>query len=107
MPPISISSTSAPHYILDRPRLERLLRGRPPRPLLLIDIAVPRAIDPAVKAMEGVFLANVDDLQSTADGHVRARREELALCEVIVRERARSLWVDLTLPLAQPRLCSN
>lgn len=104
---IVISSTSAPHFILDRPRLERLARNRASRPLLLIDIAVPRDIDPAVKAMAGVFLANVDDLQSTAAGHARARRAELAVCETIVQERARSLWVDLEVRSDPARLGAN
>ena len=86
---IVISSTSAPHYILDRPRLERLLVGRHGRPLLLVDLAVPRDVDPEVKLLDGVFLANVDDLQAIADEHVRARREEIVRCDAIVRERAR------------------
>jgi glutamyl-tRNA reductase len=86
---IVISSTSAPHYVLDRPRLERLLKHRARRSLLLIDIAVPRDIDPDVKQLDGVFLANVDDLQAIADEHVRARRDEIVRCDAIVRERAR------------------
>jgi glutamyl-tRNA reductase len=104
---IVISSTSAPHYILDRPKLERLLQRRPPRPLLLIDIAVPRDIDPAVKAIEGVFLANMDDLQTVAANHVQARQAELAQCERRVGERARSLWAGLTPPGTRFILRSN
>ncbi|MBX3731038.1 MAG: glutamyl-tRNA reductase [Verrucomicrobiae bacterium] len=89
---ILISSTSAPHFILDFPRLERLLVGRPARPLLLVDLAVPRDIDPEIKRLDGVFLANVDDLQAIADEHVRNRREELARCDAIVRERVQG-WL--------------
>lgn len=88
---IVISSTSAPHYMLDVPKLERLLRQRPARPLLLIDLAVPRDIDPAVERLENVFLYNVDDLQAIADESVRHRRDEIARCEAIIREKARSL----------------
>jgi len=102
---IVISSTSAPHYVLDRPKLERLLRHRAPRPLLLVDIAVPRDIDPEVKLLDGVFLANVDDLQAIADEHVRARRDEIARCEAIIRERARALLAGLPGPAgAAPQL---
>lgn len=88
---IVISSTSAPHYVLDVPKLEKLLRTRPSRPLLLIDLAVPRDIDPAVERLENVFLYNVDDLQAIADDSVRQRREEIARCESIIREKARAL----------------
>ena len=88
---IIISSTSAPHYVLDRGRLADLLKRRPPKPLLLIDIAVPRDIDPEVRDLDGVYLANVDDLQSIAEEHLRTRRVEIARCETIIRERARSL----------------
>jgi glutamyl-tRNA reductase len=88
---IVISSTSAPHYVLDRPKLEKLLKQRGPRALLLIDIAVPRDIDPEVKLLNDVFLANVDDLQAIADEHVRNRRDDIARCELIIREQARRL----------------
>jgi glutamyl-tRNA reductase len=97
---IVISSTSAPHYILDRPKLERLLKLRKSRTLLLIDIAVPRDIDPEVKLLDDVFLANVDDLQAVADEHVRHRRDEIVRCETIIRERARSLLASLPRPVA-------
>lgn len=92
---IVISSTSAPHFIITRPKLEALLRRRRPRPLLLIDLAVPRDIDPEVKQLENVFLANVDDLQSIADEHLRNRRGEIARCNAILRERAERLLEGL------------
>lgn len=88
---IVVSSTSAPGYILDRPRLEPLMKLRQRRPLLLIDIAVPRDIDPAVNAMEDVFLYNVDDLQAIADGYLRQRQEEMARCLEIIREKVKAL----------------
>lgn len=85
---IVVSATGAPHYILDRPKLERLLRPRGNRPLLLIDLAVPRDIDPVVTMINDVFLANVDDLQAVADSAARQRREELARCEEMIRTTA-------------------
>ena len=88
---IVISSTSAPHYILDRAKLEPLMKARKHRALLLVDIAVPRDIDPEVNLMENVFLYNVDDLQSIANGYLRQRQEEIARCESIIREKARAL----------------
>jgi len=64
---------------------------RPSRPLLLIDLAVPRDIDPAVERIENVYLYNVDDLQAIADESIRQRRDEIARCDEIIRERALAL----------------
>ena len=88
---IVISSTSAPHYILDRPKLEPLMRLRRNRPLLLIDIAVPRDIDPQVNFLDNVYLYNIDDLQAIADDSLKQRKEEIARCEAIIREKAAQL----------------
>jgi glutamyl-tRNA reductase len=88
---IVISSTSAPHYVLDRPRLEPLMRRRRNRALLLIDIAVPRDIEPEVNFLENVYLYNIDDLQAMADDYLKQRKEEIARCEAIIAEKARAL----------------
>ncbi len=88
---IVVSSTSAAHYILDRAKLEPLMKLRRNRSLLLIDIAVPRDINPDVNFMENVFLYNIDDLQSIADGYLKQRQEEVARCEQIIREKAEAL----------------
>ncbi|MGD1087991.1 MAG: glutamyl-tRNA reductase [Verrucomicrobiota bacterium] len=88
---IAISSTAAPHHILDRAKLESLMKLRKNRPLLLIDIAVPRDIDPAVNFLENVYLYNIDDLQSIADDYLKQRREEIVRCEKIIREKVEAL----------------
>jgi glutamyl-tRNA reductase len=88
---IAISSTSAPHYILDRARLEPLMKLRHHRPLLLIDIAVPRDIDPGVNFLENVYLYNIDDLQAIADDYLKQRRVEVARCEQIIAGKVESL----------------
>jgi len=89
---IAISSTAAPHHILDRAKLEPLMKLRRNRPLLLIDIAVPRDVDPEVNFMENVFLYNIDDLQTIADDYLKQRKEEIARCEEIIREKAEGLF---------------
>ena len=99
---IIISSTSAPHYILDRPKLEPLMRRRRNRSLLLIDIAVPRDIDPEVNMLEGVYLYNIDDLQAIADNYLRQRREELDRCHAFIAEKARSLTGHRSPPSVPP-----
>jgi glutamyl-tRNA reductase len=91
---VVISSTAAQDYVLERSRLEPLLKTRRYRPLLLVDLAVPRDIDPGVGFLENVFLYNVDDLQSIANDYLRQRREEIARCEVIIRERTASLLTE-------------
>ena len=74
---IVISSTAAPHYILQRRHIEDALQHRPAGsgPLYLIDLAVPRDIDPAAGQLPGVHLHNVDDLQAV----VRTTLEERTL----------------------------
>jgi glutamyl-tRNA reductase len=98
---IAISSTSAPHHILDRARLEPLMKLRHYRPLLLIDIAVPRDIDPEVNFLENVYLYNIDDLQAIADDYLKLRREEIARCEQIIAEKVKVL---LDAKRFQPRI---
>src|SRR5208282_5500917 len=98
---IAISSTSAPHHLLDRARLEPLMKLRHYRPLLLIDIAVPRDIDPEVNLLENVYLYNIDDLQSIADDYLKQRREEVARCEQIIAEKVKGL---LDAKRFQPRM---
>src|SRR4051812_45992688 len=88
---IVISSTSAPHYVLDRAKLEPLMKLRKNRPLLLIDIAVPRDIEPEVNFLDNVYLYNVDDLQAIASDYMRQRKEEMRRCEEIIAEKARAL----------------
>ena len=103
---IIISSTSAPHYVLDCARLQKLMAGRSPRPLLLIDLAVPRDIDPEVERLDDVFVYNVDHLQGIAYEHVRLRRKERERCSEIIRQRAADLLRSeppLAGPLGTPR----
>ena len=88
---IAISSTAAPQFILDRATLEPLMRRRKNRPLLLIDIAVPRDIDPAVNELDNVYLYNVDDLQSIAAEYLKLRHEEVARCEKIIADKVATL----------------
>jgi glutamyl-tRNA reductase len=98
---IAISSTSAPHHILDRAKLEPLMKARKHRPLLLIDIAVPRDIAPEVNFLENVYLYNIDDLQSIADDYLKQRQEEIARCETIIAEKVKPL---LETKSAQPQM---
>ena len=88
---IAVSSTASPTHILDRSKLEPLMRRRRHRPLLLIDIAVPRDIDPAVSELDNVYLYNVDDLKAIADEYLKLRHEELDRCNQIIAEKVAAL----------------
>src|SRR5271165_5342697 len=71
---IIISSTSCPHTILSREEAEMLIRGRENRPLVIVDIAMPRDVDSAVRDVKGVFLYNLDDLENVVE-HNAGERE--------------------------------
>jgi glutamyl-tRNA reductase len=83
---IVISSTGAPHTILNRELLEPAMRVRPNRPLFIIDIAVPRDVDPEVTEIANVHLHDIDDLQSQAEDNVRERESEIPHVEAIVEK---------------------
>ncbi len=83
---IIITSTGAPHTILNRELLEPAMAPRQNRPLLIIDIAVPRDVDPDVTEIPHVHLHDIDDLQSQAQDNVRERASEIPHVEVIVQE---------------------
>lgn len=84
---IVIASTAAPHYVIDRPAVERALAARKRRNLFLIDLSVPRNIDPEISKVGGAYLYNIDDLQLVADANreLRLRKAEEAE-EIIGRE---------------------
>lgn len=88
---IILCSTAAPQYLLNRTALESLMKRRHYRPLLLIDLSVPRNIDPEANLVENVYLYNVDDLQGIADDALAQRKQEIARCEAIIAEKVRAL----------------
>ncbi len=81
---IVISSTDAPHYVLTRARMEEALARRRGRPLFLVDIAVPRDIEPSVGGLEGCYVYNIDDLQAVVADTLAQRQQEIGRCEAIV-----------------------
>jgi glutamyl-tRNA reductase len=83
---ILITSTSSEAPLLTTENLAPMLRGRIDRPLFIIDIAVPRDVDPSVNEMEGVYLYDIDSLQSVADQSLALRRQQIAAAEEIIAE---------------------
>ena len=83
---ILISSTAAEEPLLTRAKLAPILHVRWDRPLFIIDIAVPRDVAPDVNDMEGVFLYDIDSLQSIADQSLALRKQQVAAAEEIISE---------------------
>jgi len=83
---ILISSTSADEPLLTPQLLAPMLRGRTDRPLFIIDIAVPRDVAPEVNEMEGVYLYDIDSLQSIAEQSLAMRRQQISSAEKIIAD---------------------
>ena len=81
---IVLSSTGSPHHIVEREELAAVMRARSGRPLLLIDIAVPRDIDPAVRSLDGVHLRDIDDLQRVVERNLSGREAEARRAEALL-----------------------
>ena len=86
---IAISGTGAPGVVIQKEDVAAACAARHRRPLFLIDIAVPRDVDPAVRQMEGVFLYDLDDLRSVAEANLRERRKQAAAAEALVEREVR------------------
>jgi glutamyl-tRNA reductase len=85
---VVVSSTGSPGWVLLREEVEAALRGRKGRPLFLIDLAVPRDLDPAIHELDACYLYDIDDLESVVASSLAGRRREAARAEAIVAEEA-------------------
>src|SRR5438876_3121897 len=83
---ILITSTSSDEPLLAPENLAPMLPDRRDRPLFIIDIAVPRDVDPGVNEMEGVYLYDIDSLQSVAEQSLALRRQQITAAEAIITE---------------------
>ena len=81
---ILVSSTGSPDMVLFREDVAKILPARRNRPLVLVDIAVPRDIDPAVAELPNVFLYDIDDLEAVVRENTKNRAAELAVCQRII-----------------------
>jgi len=83
---IILTSTGAPTFILGQKQMEDILRRRKNRPMFLIDIAVPRDVDPKVNQLDNIYLYDVDDLQGVVQANLKERQKEAHRAEAIVGE---------------------
>ena len=85
---VAIASTSSDRFVITVDLRREVVRARKHRPLFLIDIAVPRDVDPRVGEMDNVFVYDVDDLAKVADENMAARKREAEAAERIVLSEA-------------------
>jgi glutamyl-tRNA reductase len=92
---IVISSSAAPHYIIVRDDMKKVLEARRNRPMFLIDIAVPRNIEPTVNELDNVFLYDIDDLQKVIETNLQGRMDSAEEAEAIVHEEVERMVARL------------
>ena len=88
---IVISSTGAPHFVLEKAHVEKILSARRNRPMFFVDIAVPRDIDPAVNELNNAFVYDIDDLGQVVDANKRQREREAVWAEEIVEQEIQKM----------------
>ncbi len=103
---ILITSSGAPHYILRKSEMRRVIEARKNRPVFLIDIAVPRNIEPAVNELDNVFLYDIDDLRKVVDVNLTERRKRAVLAEQIVADEAERMMARLKAREIAPTIIS-
>ena len=89
---VLICSTAAPVPIVTVSRIAAATSGRGGRPLCILDIALPRDVEPAVGELENVFLYDIDDLRGAAAANLEKREEDLPAAEAIIAEESRKYW---------------
>jgi glutamyl-tRNA reductase len=85
---VVVTSTSAPGFVVDTSTAASALRGRRGRPILFVDLAVPRDVDPALATIDGCFVYDVDDLEAVVETSLAGRRVEAVRAEQLVAAEA-------------------
>lgn len=83
---IVITSSGAPHYVLMKDEMQRVIAARKNKPMFVIDIGVPRNVEPSVNSVDNVFLYDIDDLQGVVNNNLEGRKKEAERAERIVAE---------------------
>ena len=99
---IVVSSTGCPTTVLHRHEIAPVLAARSNRPLVLVDIAVPRDIAPDVEELDNVYLYNIDDLEAIVRENSKLREIELSKCNAIIARCATALMAKLIPPPIRP-----
>jgi glutamyl-tRNA reductase len=99
---IVLCATSAPGTVISQAAVKAAMAERPTRPLFLIDLAMPRDVEPGVSGMQNVFLYNLDDLALIAEENRIARQAEANRCRTLLAERVTALWPQIEALLGGP-----
>ena len=101
---IVITSSGAPHYILHKDEMQRVIAARRNKPMFLIDIAVPRNIEPSVNELDNIFLYDIDDLQEVVNANLRERMKEADHAEAMVAEEVERMMARLKVAEVTPTI---
>ena len=99
---IVVVSTSAPHFVIEQADMARVVRQRRNQPIFIIDISVPRNVDPNVNQVDNVFLYDIDDLKAVADANRKGRDDEALIAEGIIQTEVDSFLRELTVRDSSP-----
>ena len=103
---IVITSSGAPEYVLKRDAMKRVIDARKNRPMFVIDIAVPRNVEPAVNDLDNVFLYDIDDLQRVVSENLEGRIETAEQAEEIIAEEVERMVARLKAREIAPMIVS-
>lgn len=101
---IVLSCTDAPHYLIYRAQIEEIMRERKFRPLMIIDISVPRNVEPEVQNIKGITLFNIDDLQKIVDKNIEARRKVAQQIEEMTKNETEKFCRWLSIHSVKPAI---
>jgi len=101
---ILITSSGAPHYILHKDEMHRVIAARRNRPMFVIDIAVPRNVEPAVNEIDNIYLYDIDDLQEVVNANLRERMKEADRAEALVVEEVERMMARLKVAEVTPTI---
>ena len=103
---IVIASSGAPQYVLAKDQMKRVIGSRRNRPMFLIDIAVPRNIDPAINELDNIFLYDIDDMQKVVERNIEGRMKVAQQAEVIIAEEVERMMSRLKAREIAPTIVS-
>jgi glutamyl-tRNA reductase len=101
---IVITSSGAPHYILRKDEMQRVIAARRNRPMFVIDIAVPRNVEPSVNELDNIYLYDIDDLQEVVNANLRERMKEADRAEELVAEEVERMMARLKVAEVTPTI---
>lgn len=99
-----VSTTGSAHHIVDLPTFQKLYQKRHQRPLLLLDLAIPRDFDPGIAELPNVYLYTIDDLKAQCQRNLRLREKELPKAEEIVRQHVERFQQEWNLRYSVPAI---